>query len=165
MYFNVCEEKYFLFEGNNSGLKAAANRLKFRKITPSRIVKTNIFKVKNLQKKRKRDTFLRRRLLFEVKLSVKARQKLRPTLSLIKFYSKATFHLEIFIEGTNLTRATKPQLNQINRWVVSNYLVSEIYKQFFRRDQRSYLMCENNREKLSARKYFFNNRITLSFSR
>lgn len=73
MYFNVCEEKYFLFEGNNSGLKAAANRLKFRKITPSRIVKTNIFKVKNLQKKRKRDTFLRRRLLFEVKLSVKAR--------------------------------------------------------------------------------------------
>lgn len=69
MYFNVCEEKYFLFEGNNLGLKAAANRLKFRKITPSRIVKTNIFKVKNLQKKRKRDTFLRRRLLFEVKLN------------------------------------------------------------------------------------------------
>lgn len=69
MYFNVCEEKYFLFEGNNSGLKAAENRSKFRKITPSRIVKTNIFKVKNLQKKRKRDTFLRRRLLFEVKLN------------------------------------------------------------------------------------------------
>ena len=73
MYFNVCKEKYFLFEGNDLGLKAAANRSKFRKITPSRIVKTNIFKVKNLQKKRKRDTFLRRRLLFEVKLSVKAR--------------------------------------------------------------------------------------------
>ena len=53
MYFNVCEEKYFLFEGNNSGLKAAANRSKFRKITPSRIVKTNIFKVQNLQKKKR----------------------------------------------------------------------------------------------------------------
>ena len=72
MYFNVCKEKYFLFEGNNLGLKAAANRSKFRKITPSRIVKTNIFKVQNLQKKkkkRKKDTFLRRRLLFEVKLN------------------------------------------------------------------------------------------------